>query len=116
MVSELRIELERVDEKVILRIEGKLDATSTPILEKKINTLIGEGHVLLLLDFTRIDYLSSAGMRLLLSFTKRLKTKKGFLVIFSLHDDVMGIIKMAGFDRILHICSTEQQALRFSKD
>jgi len=112
MASDLSIELERIEEKVILRLEGKLDAASSPLLEKKIESLIAENHHQLLLDFSRVDYLSSAGMRLLLSFTKKLKAKKGLFILFSISDDVMAILKMAGFDRILHLSKTEQQALR----
>lgn len=109
----LRIELETVDQKIILRLDGRLDASSSPILEKKLNILIGESHHYLLLDFTRVNYLSSAGMRVLLSSTKELKSKGGFLLLFSLTDDVEEIIKMAGFDRILHIFSSEKEAFQF---
>jgi anti-anti-sigma factor len=111
----LRIELEEIEHRVILRIDGRLDAASAPILERKINSLIDEDHYHLILDFTRIDYLSSAGMRVLLSATKKLKSKKGALILFSLSDDVSEVIKMAGFDKILHICSSEKEALQFHK-
>lgn len=111
----LRIELEEIEHRVILRIDGRLDAASAPILERKINNLMDEDHYHLILDFTRIDYLSSAGMRVLLSATKKLKMKKGALILFSVSDDVGEVIKMAGFDKILHICSTEKEALQFHK-
>ena len=68
-----------------------------------------------MLDFTRIDYLSSAGLRILLSATKKLKEKKGTLILFSLQEEVLEIIKMAGFDKILHICLNEKEALQFHK-
>jgi anti-sigma B factor antagonist/stage II sporulation protein AA (anti-sigma F factor antagonist) len=111
----LRIELEEIEHRVILRIDGRLDAASAPILERKINSLIDEDHYYLALDFTRVDYLSSAGMRVLLSATKKLKSKKGALILFSLVEDVSEVVKMAGFDKILHICSSEKEALQFHK-
>lgn len=111
----LHIELEEIEHRVILRIDGRLDAASAPILERKINSLIEEHHHHLILDFSRIDYLSSAGMRVLLSTTKKLKSKKGDLVLFSVADEVEEVIKMAGFDKILHICSSEKEALQFNK-
>lgn len=111
----LRITLEEIEHRVILRIDGRLDAASAPILERKISGLIEEGHYHLILDFSRIDYLSSAGMRVLLSATKKLKTMKGALILFSVAEDVGEIIKMAGFDKILHICSSEKDALQFHK-
>lgn len=114
MGMSLHINVEEVDEKIILRLDGRLDATSSLILQKKIETFIEEGRVYLILDFTSVDYLSSAGMRVLLSQHKKLLAKKGFLLLFSLEDEVEEIIKMAGFDRVLHIFSSEKDALEFS--
>lgn len=111
----LQIELEEIEHRVILRVDGRLDVATAPILEKKINNLIDEDHFHLILDFSRIDYLSSAGMRVLLSASKKLKSKKGGLILFSLSEDVSEVIKMAGFDKILHICSSEKEALQFHK-
>ena len=115
MTVGLRIELEEIENRILLRLDGRLDAATTPILERKLDQLIGEHRHHLLLDFSRIDYLSSAGLRLLLSATKKLKEKKGNLILFSLQEDVNEIIKMAGFDRILHICSNEKESLQFNK-
>jgi anti-sigma B factor antagonist/stage II sporulation protein AA (anti-sigma F factor antagonist) len=111
----LHIELEEIEQRIVLRIDGRLDAASAPILERKLASLIEEHHYRLILDFTRIDYLSSAGLRVLLSTAKKLKAKKGDLILFSLQEDVMEIIKMAGFDKILHICSNEKEALQIHK-
>lgn len=110
----LQIELEEIENKIILRIDGRLDAASAPILEKKLNLLLDEHHYRLILDFTRVDYLSSAGLRVLLSITKKLKEKKGDLILFSLQEDVLDIVKLAGFEKILHICSNEKEALQKS--
>lgn len=111
----LHIALEEIEHRVILRIDGRLDVASAPILEKKISSLMDEGHYQLILDFSQVDYLSSAGMRVLLSAKKKLKAKKGALILFSVTDDVGEIFKMAGFDKILHICHSEKEALQFHK-
>ncbi|MBM3192811.1 MAG: STAS domain-containing protein [Chlamydiae bacterium] len=97
---------------VILRCEGRLDATTAPRLEDEINTLLDQERIKIMIDFTRIDYLSSAGMRLLLSMTKRLKAKKGKLSIFALHDEVSEIIHMAGFEKVLAIYPNQEEATR----
>lgn len=112
MALDLLITLEEIDQKVVLRLEGRLDASSTPLLERKLEALIEEKHKMLLLDFGRIEYLSSAGLRLLLSMTKKLKAKEGAFILFSLTDEVSEVVKMAGFDRILHICPNEKEALQ----
>ncbi len=111
----LQIELEEIEHRVILRLDGRLDVASAPILDRKINTLIEEARYHLLLDFTRVDYLSSAGMRSLLSASKKLSAKKGDLILFALTDEVNEVIKMAGFDKILRIFSSEKEAIQFHK-
>ena len=113
MPLDLDIDLETVENKVILRLSGRIDAVTAPALEHKINTLIDENHLFLIVDFSKIDYLSSAGLRLLLSETKKLKAKKGFFVLFSINEDIAEIIKIAGFERVLNICSIEKDALQF---
>jgi len=95
---------------LILRLEGRLDATTSIQLENVINDVMGGGKVKLLLDFSGIEYLSSAGMRVLLSMTKRLKGMEGYLKLFAVHDDVMEIIRLAGFESILQIYGDEGAA------
>lgn len=97
---------------VVLRCEGRLDATTSPQLEDEINHLLDQERTKILIDFSGIDYLSSAGMRLLLSATKRLKNKRGKLSIFSIHEEVREIINMAGFEKVLAIYSSEEEAVR----
>ena len=77
--------------------------------------MIDEDRIRLLLDFTRVDYLSSAGMRVLLSATKKLKMKRGALILFSVPEESLEVLKMAGFDKILHVCPSEKEALQFCK-
>lgn len=115
MGANLRIDLEEIEHRVILRLDGRLDAATAPILDRKIHSLIDEDHYYLLLDFSRVDYLSSAGMRVLLSATKKLMAKKGGLILFSLTEEVNEVIKMAGFDKILRIFSSEKEAIQFHK-
>lgn len=106
----ISINIEEEKGKTVVRVEGRMDAANSPKLESKLNELVEGGKTLLLLDFAKVDYLSSAGMRLLLSMTKKLSDKGG-LNVCSVNEEVMEIIKMAGFERILNIYRTEQEAL-----
>ena len=111
MANGLNMHIEEHQHVLCFRLDGRLDATSTPQLEAKINAQIDSGKKHVLLDFGRIDYLSSAGMRLLLSATRRLKSDGGQLNMCSINEDVMEIIKVAGFERILNIFPTEAAAM-----
>lgn len=117
MSAGMNIQMEEDQGALIVRVEGRMDAVSTPVLERKLAEKIDGGQVKLVLDFAKVDYLSSAGMRLLLSITKKLKGDKGGgLHVCSIGEEVMEIIKMAGFERVIQIFSTEQEALQgFSK-
>ena len=111
MALGLHIQIEEEKEKNIIRLEGRIDAMSSPQLEKEITKLLEKGRDVLLVDFSRVDYLSSAGMRLLLSITKKLKAKQGKCLFFSFNEEVLEIVKMAGFEKILNIYPNEKAAL-----
>lgn len=95
-----------------IRLNGRLDAATSPLLERQIALLLEENQKKILIDFSSVDYLSSAGLRLLLSTTKRLKGKGGKLALFGMMEEVLEIVKMAGFERILRHFATEEQALQ----
>lgn len=97
---------------LVLRIQGRLDAVSSPMAERKIFDYIYGGQYKLLLDFSGVDYLSSAGMRMLLSVTKKLKTLSGHLVLCCLTPNVMEILKISGFDQVLELVGTEEEGLK----
>ncbi|CDR35058.1 STAS domain-containing protein [Criblamydia sequanensis] len=94
----------------ILKIKGRLDAISAPNAEKKVFECINNGQHNLLMDFSEVDYLSSAGMRMLLSTTKKLKTLSGRLVLCSVNVNVLDVLKMSGFDHVLDIAQTKDEA------
>jgi anti-anti-sigma factor len=106
------LEEERNGDILILRLKGRLDALSTPETEKKVFNYINHGQHKLLLDFSGVDYISSAGMRMLLATTKKLKPVAGQLVLCSITTNVMDVFKISGFDHILALTESEEEALR----
>lgn len=97
---------------LVLRIQGRLDAVSSPMAERKIFDYIYGGQYKLLLNFSGVDYLSSAGMRMLLSVTKKLKTLSGQLILCCLNLNVIEILKISGFDQVLVLVNTEEEGLK----
>lgn len=96
----------------ILHIKGRLDALSSPTAEKKIFDAINNGQQKLLLDMSGVTYLSSAGMRMLLSTTKKLRSISGKMVISGMTPNVLDVLKMSGFDHVLELFKTEEEAMR----
>lgn len=108
----VKIKSEAKGEVLLLKLTGRLDAVSSPQAEKEVFDFINEGHYRLLVDFSAVEYLSSAGMRMLLSITKKLRTLSGKLVICSVNRNVMDVLKMSGFDHVLELSENEDEAIR----
>ena len=111
MVVGIKLEIREKEGIKCVYLEGRLDAVSTPVLEDKMAKLL-EVADRILIDFSKVNYLSSAGLRLLLSSTKRMKAKEGMLIFCGMSDEVMEIIQMAGFERILNIYPSEEKAFK----
>lgn len=97
---------------LVLHMKGRLDAASSPMAERKVFECINNGQNRLLLDFSGVEYLSSAGMRMLLSTTKKLKALSGKLVVCSITTNVMDVLKMSGFDHVLEVAKSEEEGLK----
>lgn len=97
---------------LVLHFKGRLDAISSPAAEKTVFDYINAGHNKLLLDFAGVEYLSSAGMRMLLSTTKKLKATSGKLVVCTITTNVMDVLKMSGFDHVLELAKSEEEGLK----
>ena len=97
----MNINIEKENGITILKIEGRLDTTSAPELEKAIND---EGEALknLVLDFKGVDYISSAGLRVLLTAQKKMNVQ-GSMELVNVSEAVMDIFEMTGFADILVI-------------
>jgi anti-sigma B factor antagonist len=89
------------NDKTIFEIEGRLDTITAPVLENAIND---EGAALekLVLDFKGVDYISSAGLRVLLAAQKKMNAQ-GSMELVNVADPVMDVLEMTGFADILVI-------------
>lgn len=96
----------------ILSLKGRLDALSSPVTEKRVFELINSGENKLLLNFSQVEYISSAGMRMLLAAAKKLKALSGKLVLCNITSSVMDVLKMSGFDHVLELARNEGDAIR----
>ncbi len=83
-----------------VKVQGRLDTTTAPQLEAELSNL--EGVEELALDFSELEYISSAGLRVLLATQKKM-AKQGRMVIRSVNDTVMEVFEITGFADILTI-------------
>ena len=97
----MTIEIKRKAEETIIELVGRLDTTTAPALDKTINEDIGETKNLVL-DIKGVEYISSAGLRVLLSAQKKLQ-KIGSMKVINVCETVMEVFEMTGFADILTI-------------
>ena len=97
----MTINTERNDNTISLIIEGRLDTTTAPTLEKTINELPSDVNELILV-MTSLEYISSAGLRVLLGAQKKM-SKIGSMKLVNVCDAVMEVLEMTGFSDILTI-------------
>lgn len=97
---------------LILKLHGRLDAITSPAVERKVFDYINNGKHKLLLEFSGVEYLSSAGMRMLLSTAKKLKSLNGRLIVCCIVPNVMDVLRMSGFDHVLELSKSEEEALQ----
>ena len=90
------------EKELTMSVEGRIDTITSQDLEKEINSEIGNFESLVM-DFTDLEYISSAGLRVLISTQKKLKADDIPVIIKNVNDTVNEIFRMSGFDKILQI-------------
>lgn len=96
---------------VVLRVEGWLDASTSKDFEREVAHVVGPDRRRVVFDFTALEYLSSAGLRVVLGAAKELRALHGALVICGANKIVARVFEVSGFSRIIPMVGTEQEAL-----
>jgi anti-sigma B factor antagonist len=97
----MNIQKNREADTLNIAIEGRLDTTTAPQLEEELKTSI-EGVEELVFDLDKLEYVSSAGLRVLLS-AQKIMNKQGSMLIRNSNEEVMEIFEVTGFIDILNI-------------
>lgn len=95
----------------ILRPEGRIDAAALPEFSAHLNRVIRDGANKVLIDFSKCDYMSSAGIRALLEGYKQMEDKKGQLAFCSVNSNLMELFEVVSLDKVFTIYTTEFDAL-----
>ena len=102
MRGNMTIETSREQEKLCLKVKGRLDTMTSPQLDKEGETNL-KGTELLTMDLSELDYVSSAGLRVLLSAHKSMKKQGGSMVVRGVNEEVQEVFTITGFSEILTI-------------
>ncbi len=91
----MKITVSDVGEVKVVRMEGSLDTQTSPEAQTQITQLIDQGATKIIVNFEELDYVSSAGLRILLTTAKQLKGNGGELRICGLNGDVQDSFRFA---------------------
>ena len=94
------------------KLQGRLDSNTSQAFEKRLLDVISDGIKNVIIDFKVLDYISSAGLRVILKATKTLKREDGKIMLCSMQDYVKEVFEIAGFDSFLPIVPTLDDALK----
>ncbi|MBQ7064273.1 MAG: STAS domain-containing protein [Firmicutes bacterium] len=89
------------NETMVFELEGRLDTVTAPELEEALKESL-EGVTQLTLDFEKLEYISSAGLRVLLATQKQM-SEQGEMKVVHVNESIMEILEVTGFTEILTI-------------
>ena len=98
----MKIEKQVEGQNIVLRIEGRVDTTTSPQLQSEITSAFQRGNCVVL-DFAGVEYISSAGLRALLIGHKMAISKDGYMKIVHVPEVVEEVLSITGFSKMLMI-------------
>jgi len=107
----MEIKTEKEKNTIVVTVEGKIDAVTAPAFEKALLNLVAQGEIFFLLNFSGLDYISSAGLRSILAAAKQIKTKNGRINFTGLRGPVKDVFNISGFGTIFKLFETREDAL-----
>lgn len=96
----------------ILALAGRMDATTTPEFESAARALLAQGKNQVIVDMADLEYISSAGLRGILGLVKSIKAASGRLAFCSLQPMAAEVFRISGFNAMLAVCGSREEALR----
>lgn len=94
----------------VLVLSGRMDAVTAPEFETTIKQLIAAGNASFIVDFQGVDYISSAGLRVLLATAKLLKNSGGQILLAAITGSVKEVFDISGFGSIFQIHESTENA------
>ena len=95
---------------VVLELAGELDIYTGPLLGTAVEKATGNGYRRMVLDLTRLGFLDSTGLGLMVDAQRRMHAKQGTVSVVCASDNVLQVFKLTGLDSVLSIVDTRERA------
>lgn len=95
----------------IFSLLGRLDSNTSPVLEKRLFEVINGGEKSFIIDFEGLEYMSSAGWRVLLKTAQELKRSGGKIILCCMKDYIREVFEIAGFEALFLLVPSKVEAM-----
>jgi len=96
----------------IIDVQGYLDAHTAPLLENEFNKLIDKGIYKVVVNFSNLDYISSAGLGVFMAYVETMREKNGDIKFSNLKKEVYSIFDLLGFPVLYEFFKDEEEAVK----
>ena len=107
----LAISSAKNQDSLVVTLDGRIDANSAKELEQQCLSWIDEGEKKLVLDFSAVNFISSAGLRVILLIAKKLEPVQGKVKLCGLNSTLKDVFEISGFSKLFDIVPTVAEAL-----
>jgi anti-sigma B factor antagonist len=108
----MEIKEDQVDNQIVVSLTGRIDSTAAVEFEEKLIQIIDSGRNTLVIDFKNIQFISSAGLRVLLLAAKKVKPYGGKIILCEMSKDVREVFDISGFSTIFDIRDNVDEAIK----
>ncbi len=98
----MEVKFDKQDSNLTVVISGNIDTVTAPELDSELQENLA-GIKNLILDFAAVDYISSAGLRVILMTNQLMEDADGEMTVKNVNDDVRDVFEMTGFDSLLNL-------------
>jgi anti-sigma B factor antagonist len=109
--AELELHETEMSSAVVLAAQGRLDSTSSAVLERRLRDMVAAGRTRIVLDLERVGYISSAGLRVLVVAGKLLADHAGRIILSGLSSENRRLFDLSGFTDLFAIAADRAQAV-----
>ena len=96
---------------VILQVAGRLDAATAGVLDARLRAMLAAGEKRIVLEVSGLEYVSSAGLRVILMLSKLLRAANGKFAMAEMRPMVQEVFDLAGFSTLCQVCPSRDDAV-----
>ena len=107
----MKTNIKKENDATIFSLSGRLDSNSAPLFEIELQSFLACPGCNLVFDFNDLDYISSAGLRIILKTARLLKEKNGAFALCQANEQILEVLEISGFLEIIDYYSSSQEAV-----